>query len=105
MVKRMMAGVMTLLLLCLCVGCGNNRSADMPETVPNSDESTLDADAEETENIESETEDSMEQKQILVAYFSRTGNTEKAACFLTMKPNLQLLQFTLLITHSKNQSK
>lgn len=79
MVKRMMAGVMTLLLLCLCVGCGNNRSADMPETVPNSDESTLDADAEETENIESETEDSMEQKQILVAYFSRTGNTETLA--------------------------
>lgn len=81
--KRFLLILLSLALLCLCIACG--RSDESP-TVNTTDSAQAEHEQsseknENTENFESEVQEPMEknEQQILIAYFSHTGNTEVIA--------------------------
>lgn len=79
--KRVLVGLMTLLLLCVFTACGNQPSQENSLPAPAQSESSTDESVENPEIAESEDTEPMEENtsNILVAYFSRTGNTEALA--------------------------
>lgn len=79
MEKRLIVGVFMLCIVCLCAACGNNVSSNMDaysEPAQNEEQIHM----EETDSdSESEVQEPVKEREILIAYFSRTGNTKELA--------------------------
>lgn len=95
--RRMVAGLMAVLLLCICTACGSQPAQGENSTaVSAQNDNGTNAGTEESETEESEVIESMEENisNILVAYFSRTGNTEVLAEMIEEQTGGNLFEIT-----------
>ena len=77
--KRLIAGVLMIGIVFLCAACGNNtaRNAET-HSEPIQNEGQIGVE-EVNSNSESEVQETLNENEILIAYFSRTGNTKELA--------------------------
>lgn len=95
--RRMVAGLVAVLLLCICTACGSQPAQGKNSTaVSAQNDNRTNADTEESETMKSEDIESMEENtsNILVAYFSRTGNTEVLAEMIEEQTGGNLFEIT-----------
>ncbi len=79
MAKRLVAGVLILCIVCLCAACGNNASSNTDtHSEPAQNEEQIHTEETDSDS-ESEAQETVNEKEILIAYFSRTGNTKELA--------------------------
>ena len=76
--RRTFLIMLSLCLICLCSACADNISNQTPTSKQPQDVSTVPSETESSET-ESEVPDMADTNKILVAYFSRTGNTRALA--------------------------
>lgn len=76
--RRTFLIVLSLCLICLCSACADNLSNQTPTSKPSQEVNTTPSKMESSET-ESEVPDMTDTNKILVAYFSRTGNTRALA--------------------------
>ena len=76
--RRTFLIMLSLCLICLCSACADNPSNQTPTSKPSQEVSIIPSETESSET-ESEVPDMADTNKILVAYFSRTGNTRALA--------------------------
>lgn len=95
--RRMVAGLMAVLFLCICTACVSQPARGENSTaVSAQNDNGTNAGTEESETEESEVLESMEENisNILVSYFSRTGNTEMLAEMIEEQTGSNLFEIT-----------
>lgn len=92
MIKRAISVLLAVLLVCLCAACGQSAPQE-PETDSEAVQNTTEQDtAENTQDMESEETEMPSQGKILIAYFSRTGNTEALAEEIQLRTGGELFE-------------
>lgn len=92
MIKRAISVLLAVLLVCLCAACGQSAPQE-PETDSEAVQNTAEQDtAENTQDMESEESEMPSQGKILIAYFSRTGNTETLAEEIQLRTGGELFE-------------
>ena len=92
MIKREISILLAVLLVCLCAACGQSAPLE-PETDSAAAQNTTEPEtAEHTQSAESEETEMPSQGKILIAYFSRTGNTEELAEEIQLRTGGELFE-------------
>lgn len=92
MIKRMISVLLAVLFVCMCTACGQNATQESETdfaAVQNATEHDI---SENTQDMESEETEMSSQEKILIAYFSRTGNTEELAEEIQLRTGGELFE-------------
>lgn len=92
MVKRLLAGVFMLCIVCLCAACENNVSSNTDaHSEPAQNEEQIHMEETDSDS-ESEVQETVNQTELLIAYFSRTGNTKELAEEISLQTGGELFE-------------
>ena len=96
MIKRVISILLAVLLVCLCAACGQSAPQE-PETDSAAAQNTTEPETtEHTQSAEIEETEMLSQRKILIAYFSRTGNTEELAEEIQLRTGGELFEIVPL---------
>ena len=89
MAKRLIAGAFILCIACLCAACGSNAPPADTHSAPAQSEEQISV---EEPDSESEVQETVNQTELLIAYFSRTGNTKELAEEISLQTGGELFE-------------